>query len=190
MATNKKRNDFFTLGYCPKCKQSVGDRYLLDRVGFWCCSACHTALKVEKPVKKKKKITSTQFLYHYCDACSTYFDNNSNLIRHTVSGKRCPKCNRVLVGRMSLYSGQIPAPIWHPGDAVILHETKIGNRCSGRKEYGRVIDSFWDPKNQWYDVYVAFYGTEMPRTDRRLKKRPYVLLYLETSLTAYKEKSS
>lgn len=72
---------------------------------------------------------------------------------------------------------RIPKPVWKPGDEVILESTG---------EIGRVIGSWWDPKQQWYNVYVAFFGDSLPDAKKPLPERPYVLRYLETSLTRYK----
>jgi hypothetical protein len=71
---------------------------------------------------------------------------------------------------------------YRPGDYVVLQSYR-----SPRKEYGRIVYSYWDFKYGWRDYYVAFFGTKPPRKNQRLAQKPYVLRYLESSLKPYKE---
>ena len=77
-------------------------------------------------------------------------------------------------------------PKWNPGDAVVLWSDSTKPRCI--KEYGRVIDSVWNPKCGWWECWIAFYGFKWPTAKILLEEAPYVLHYLETSLKAYTPK--
>lgn len=77
-------------------------------------------------------------------------------------------------------------PMWKPGDAVVLWSDSSQPRC--RKEYGRVIETMWDAKYGWWDVWVAFFGFRWPTQKMLHEEKPYVLHYLETSLKPYTPK--
>ena len=68
-----------------------------------------------------------------------------------------------------------PLPLFCSGDLVSYHG-------GSRKEYGRVIYSYWHRVLGCWDVYVAFHGYQLPSIDRAPREAPYVLRYLETSL--------
>lgn len=84
-------------------------------------------------------------------------------------------------------------PLHKPGAPVMLLNPKL--RSNGglkqpiefvkRREYGRVIDMAWNAKQGWWDCWVAFFGYSWPTNRQLQKNKPYVLRYLETSLTPY-----
>lgn len=76
-----------------------------------------------------------------------------------------------------------PLPVYAPGQPVVLWSDSTKPRCS--KEYGRVIDSWWNAKLGCWDYYVAFFGNRWPTKRKPLAEKPYVLRYLETSLKPY-----
>ena len=73
-----------------------------------------------------------------------------------------------------------PLPVYKPGDPVVLWQDSANPRCS--KEYGRVIDRFWEPVVECWEYWVAFFGHKMPSREMMGLKKPYVLRYLECSL--------
>lgn len=65
-----------TLGYCPKCRKNIGDRFCTDEGGIWRCSKCKT--KLHPPLDDPKT----------CLGCKRVFKGSHSLGLHFWQNKR------------------------------------------------------------------------------------------------------
>lgn len=77
-------------------------------------------------------------------------------------------------------------PRLKPGDAIFLAQSdqrKDGKIfLTGRREYGRIIDHYWDDFHQLWRCWIAFFGFKWPNSRQLKKEKPYVLTYSEMFL--------
>lgn len=72
-----------------------------------------------------------------------------------------------------------PKPLFPAGTPVVrVHQAGGTNRTL--REYGIVVESFWDGTMKCWDYHVAFFGYRPVK--RGYRKLPYVLRYYESSL--------